>query len=807
MLSFAPLISVKSLSLTKASPGFSVYTGKVHHLTDEGCWAFELYSNDIIKTTFTPNGYSHNEQISDAVTARPYQAQNTRVRKSSQRIEFDNIASVTLRDGKYHYDFQDTLDVLQSHYFSINEFRGFRFQLQDDERIFGGGERGLPMNRRGHGFSLYNAPAFAYEEGAENLNFSVPFIISSKGYGLFFDNPSRGYIDAGKKQNDTLEAGFSSGELSFYLINGKNTEEILHRYTMLTGRQPLPPRWVLGNLMSRFGYRSEEQLKEVVGMMQDEDFPIDAAILDLFWFGDSIRNTMGNFEFVNNEKWPDPKAMIGELQKDGINTVLITEPYFVMGTQNYAESRPHHALDKDREPYILTDFYFGFGGLIDIFRKDAREWFWSKYKAKVKDGIAGWWGDLGEPETHPGDMYHDLRDMGHRRLFASGEVHNVFGHYWNKMIFENYRQDFPDTRLFNLNRAGFAGSQRYSVFPWSGDVNRNWSGLRVQLPVMLGMSISGIPYIHADAGGFAGGQKDPELYTRWLQFAAFTPVFRPHGTALQELDRPEAHIESEPVFFPEPYKSIIRNCIRLRYELLPYNYTLCYRQSKDGAALARPMFYNDNSDDNLYEANDQYMWGESLLVAPVLHKGATHRSVYLPKGAWYLLGSHAKIRGGQWINQRVSAEQIPVHVKAGSFIPKQYTSKNNLKNYSGAALEVTYFPDDQNSAYTLFDDNGSSRTSIDQENYELIYFSAKSHEGRRQITIVSNGGNYPGKPALREITMKIPGINRKPVSVEINGTIYSVSCQPENSVTYWDRKTSVLTVKISFTGKQTEICY
>jgi oligosaccharide 4-alpha-D-glucosyltransferase len=807
MLSFVPLISLSPASLTRALPGFSVYTGKALHLTDEGSWAFELYSNDIVKTTFTPTGYSHNEQISDAVVSKPHSTQNVRVKKSRQRIEFDDLASVTLQDGDYHYDFLHTIGLASAQYFSINEYKGFRFRLEEDEKIFGGGERGLPMNRRGHGFSLYNAPAFSYQEGAETLNFSVPFLISSKGYGLFFDNPSKGYIDAGRKQHNVLEAGFSSGELSFYLINGKSTEEILKRYTTLTGRQPLPPRWVLGNLMSRFGYRSDAQLREVVGKMKEEDFPIDAAILDLFWFGDSIRNTMGNFEFINNEKWPDPKGMVADLQNDGINTVLITEPYFIMGTNNFGESRPHHAVDKDREPYVLTDFYFGFGGLIDIFRKDARDWFWSKYKAKVQDGIAGWWGDLGEPETHPADMYHDLRDMGHKRLFSSSEVHNVFGHYWNKMLFENYRNDFPDTRLFNLNRAGFAGSQRFSVFPWSGDVNRNWSGLRVQLPVMLGMSISGIPYIHADAGGFAGGQKDPELYTRWLQFAAFTPVFRPHGTALEELDRPEAHIESEPVFFPDPFKSIVRNCIRLRYELLPYNYTLSYRQSKEGAASARPMFYSDNSDESLFEANDQYMWGENLLVAPVLHKGATEKKVYLPRGSWYLMGSHAKIRGGQWINQRVTLDQIPVYVKAGSFIPKQFSSRMNLKNYTGAELEITYFPDDKNSSYTLFDDNGTSRTSLEDSAYELIYFSAQIREGRRRITIASNGGHYQGKPSVRVLMMKFPAIRMKPGTVEINGELIEVSYHNPTAIAYWDRKTATLSVKISFSGAETNICY
>ncbi len=312
-------------------------------------------------------------------------------------------------------------------------------------------------------------------------------------------------MDIGNKNSNILEAGFTSGELTYYVINGKNPHEILHRYSELVGRQPIPARWVFGNLMSRFGYRSEEQLMGILAKMKEEKFPVDAVILDLFWFGDSIKNTLGNFDWVNTEKWPDPVRMIANLKEQGIKTVLITEPYVLEGTKNHAVSKNYHAVDGNGKPYSLSNFYFGDGGLLDLFRKDAQDWFWTKYKAQIEKGIAGWWGDLGEPETHPADMHHNLKDFGFQRLFRSGEVHNIYGHYWNKMLFDKYQQDYLSVRLFNLNRSGYAGSQRYSIFPWSGDVARKWSGFQAQLPIMLGMSISGVPYIHSDAGGFAMG--------------------------------------------------------------------------------------------------------------------------------------------------------------------------------------------------------------------------------------------------------------------------------------------------------------
>ncbi len=225
-------------------------------------------------------------------------------------------------------------------YFSQDNNRGFRFMLSDGEKWLGGGERAIPMDRRGYKINLYNSPAYGYGLGADNLNFSVPVLISSNGYALFFDNPSKGYFDIGLTEKSTLEAGFVSGELNFYVVFGKNLDEIMFNYTSLTGRQPLPPRWALGNFVSRFGYRSEAQVKDVVAKMQAAQFPIDGLIFDLFWFGDDIKGTLGNFDWVNTTKWPNPKNMLTQFRQQNIKSILITEPFFLKGTRNYAEAVP-----------------------------------------------------------------------------------------------------------------------------------------------------------------------------------------------------------------------------------------------------------------------------------------------------------------------------------------------------------------------------------------------------------------------------------------------------------------------------------
>ena len=687
-------------------------------------WTYSVFPGNIIKTTFTPPGNPAAMQVSNAVLLKPLA---TAADKSIQFL-----------DGSTRYLNNESSATLLR-YFETTGYKGFQFSLTDGEKIFGTGERSVPLDRRGYRLNLYNTPAYGYGINAENLNYTVPFIISSKGYGIFFDNPSQSYLDIGKTDNSILEYGASAGELTFYIIPGNNVDEILQKYQHLVGTQPIPARWVLGNLMSRFGYRNEKQLLGIVDSMHAQNIPVDAVILDLFWFGDSIKRTLGNLAWTNKKAWPDPVKMIGKLKDQHIHTILITEPFVLNTTSNYDVSRKFHAVDSLGKPFVLTDFYFGNGGLLDIFRKDAQNWFWSKYKTQIKKGVAGWWGDLGEPEKHPTTMYHNLRDLGFNRLFKSNEVHNIYGHYWDKMLFDKYAAEYPKVRLFNLNRSGYAGSARYGVFPWSGDVSRSWSGLQAQLPVMLGMSLSGVPYIHADAGGFAGGDGDMELYIRWLQFATFTPIFRPHGTALGNLDPNAKDIPSEAALYPEAYRNIARTYIMLRYKLLPYNYTLAYEQAKFGKPLTRPLFYYGGFDPEVYKANDEYMWGDHILVAPVLEKAATRRRLYLPESIWYNLFNDGQELGGRWLDKDVDSLNIPVYVKEGSFIPMyENISVKNTDDYTGKDLTVKYYPSAKKNTFIMYDDDGITNNTLRDGKYELLKFEGITNEGQIMIKISSS---------------------------------------------------------------------
>ncbi|WP_207495691.1 TIM-barrel domain-containing protein [Aridibaculum aurantiacum] len=766
-------------------------------------WTITPYAANIIQIVAEPKGYNRNENISDAIILKPSKAavKVSSIQGADYVVLWDSMRMEAKGDSLIFGQRQAVLIGLND----TGDYKGFRFLLQGDEKIFGAGERALPLDRRGYKFNLYNNPWYGYGMGADNLNYSVPFITSSHLYGVFFDNVSKGYLDIGKTNPQVLEYGAMSGQLTFYIILGNNYADILTSYHKLTGTQPLPPRWALGNFLSRFGYTSEAEVRGIMQQMRSSNIPYDAVIFDLFWFGDSIKGTMGNLDWVNKKAWPNPTKMISDFKKEGTQTILITEPFVVKQSKNFAASRPFHAVDSLRKPYLLKDFYFGEAGLIDIFRRDSRDWFWSKYKAQMNRGVVGWWGDLGEPEKHPTDLYHNLKDLGYKRLFKADEVHNAYGHYWTKMLFDKYAKEYPNMRLFSLNRSGFAGTQRYSIFPWSGDVSRSWDGLRAQLPVMLGMSMSGVPYIHADAGGFAGGEKDGELYVRWLQFAQYTPIFRPHGTELSKVDATAPSFPSEPALWEQPYKTFAKAAVDERYALMPYAYTLAYEQAIKGKPLVSPLYYNFPGDTAAYSVEDQYMWGEHMMVSPVLQKGATSRRLYLPEGKWYDSKSFAAFEGRQWVTDTVWISSIPVYLREGSFIPYLGKQVKNTQDYSTENLMITYLPSAGASSYILFDDDGKSKNSISSKAFELISFNSSGWGESCTFTITSNNGKFAGKPTSRRFNLAIPGLEKLPTHVYVNEKEAQQSKSTTAPTISWDDIMKAAYIEFTFTGQPIEI--
>ncbi|KUJ84015.1 MULTISPECIES: TIM-barrel domain-containing protein [Microbulbifer] len=627
----------------------------------------------------------------------------------------------------------------ESGFFATETIRGFRFTLEEDEKLIGGGQRVLGMDRRGKRLPLYNRAHYGYTTESEQMYFSLPAVMSSNKYVLLFDNSATGHMDLGASRADLLQFEAMAGRTAYIVVAGESYPELIENYVDVTGKQPLPPRWALGNFASRFGYRSEEEVRATVDKFAEEDFPLDAVVLDLYWFGPDIKGHMGNLDWDRNT-FPQPEKMMADFKDRGINTILVTEPFILTTSKRWDEAVENNVLAKNLagEPKRF-DFYFGNTGLVDVFSGEAGDWFWNVYDGLLKQGVGGWWGDLGEPEVHPSDTVH--------KIGMADEVHNAYGHTWAQLLHDKQTAQYPERRPFIMMRAGFPGSQRYGMIPWTGDVAREWGGLKPQVELALQMSLLGFGYTHSDLGGFAGGEEfDRELYIRWLQYGVFQPVYRPHA---------QDHIASEPVFHDRKTRDITREFIKLRYRLLPYNYTLAFENSQTGLPLMRPLFFSDESNLELIDYKDAYLWGNDFLVAPVTDADIDEVTVKLPGGVWFDYWNDEQHSGNE-TKVEVDLETIPVLVRAGAFIPT-IDDIATTRDYSSEQLTLDYYahPTAVESESYVYEDDGNTVDAFNRDRYAKLKFSARRDADGIRFDFHREGGGYEGEPSQRSISLNI----------------------------------------------------
>lgn len=480
-------------------------------------------------------------------------------------------------------------------------------------------------------------------------------------------------------------------------------------------------------------------------------------VLDLYWYG--VETDMGRLEW-DKKQWPDHKAMIDSLKKQGVNLVLISQPYInkkgAIDNYNLLAEKKMLTLDSVGDTHDVTT-WVGDAGMFDVSNPATREWLWNRLKGLTAEGISGWWGDLGEPEVHP-------RTIMHANGESAPQYHNVYCNEWSKLIYEGLRKDFPEMRPLLMMRGGTAGLQRYSVFPWTTDVSRSWGGFQPQVNLMLNSGLSGLGYMSSDLGGFAVDPEHPrdeELYVRWVQTGAFTPMMRTH-----------AQQQPEPYHYPDS-EEILKKYVKMRYEWLPYNYTLAYENSAFGKPLARPLNFNgDNPGAKYSSLTDEYLWGDEVLVAPVMEQGARQRKVLFPAGEWINYNHTSECyKGGSEAVVKAPLDELPMFVRAGSFIPLYNSHIENVTQYDPQFITVRYYPSANKSEYTMFDDNRLSPTSLADGNYQLTYFTGESNDGKTTISLKSNGGKYIGMPDVRMMTFEIVNAG-KPQSVKLSdGTV------------------------------------
>ncbi|MFK5880334.1 MAG: glycoside hydrolase family 31 protein [Flavobacteriaceae bacterium] len=781
-IAFSTSILAQNSDRTYISAEMSVH-GDITIVVNDGVYSIKPFSDKIIETTFIPNGEVYNPN-SHAVVMSPNAAPQFISDKEKDIIKTSGI-SVTIQKHPFQisYSYKGKPLVSEKNGYTKSESAEFLdFNITDDEVLYGGGARVLGMNRRGNRLQLYNRAHYGYETHSELMNFTMPIVLSSKMYAIHFDNAPIGYLDLDSKKTNTLTYETISGRKTYQVIAGNDWQDLISNYTALTGKQPLPPRWVFGNFASRMGYHSEKETRETVQKFEDEDIPLDAVIIDLYWFGKELMGTMGNLEF-HKDSFPTPKKMIADFKEKGVKTVLITEPFILTTSKKWEEVSEKNLLGKDSlgNPYKYN-FYFGETGIIDIYNPAAKKWFWNIYKDLIADfGVAGWWGDLGEPEVHPSDLLHETG--------TADEVHNIYGHDWAKLVFEGYQQNFPEQRPFILMRAGYSGSQRYGMIPWSGDVNRTWGGLQAQPEITLQMSMQGMAYMHSDLGGFAGGEVlDAELYTRWLQYGVFQPIFRPHS---------QESVAPEPVFHDDKTIALAKESVDLRYKLLPYNYTLAFKNNQDGIAFMQPLFFEESDNVDLLSSAESYFWGHDFLVSPILKQGVTEHEVYFPKSNnWFDFYTDKKYLAGTTSNIKTHENYIPTFVRAGAFIPMiQPIHTTDL--YSLNRFELHYYFDDsiKKSNGKLYNDDGTTPNAFEKGAFELLYFKS-TKKGKYLIIEIDSeiGANYTSEK--KQIELIIHNISSKPKKVKKHKSEWSSKKHILKIVIDYQKKTKTIKIKL-----------
>ena len=638
--------------------------------------------------------------------------------------------------------------------------RKVQFTLTPDVHFYGTGERGTSLDKRGQSFECYNTQVGGYQSPLPTMNLNVPFIASTGGYAIYVDNTYKGKFDLGASDSSIFSYTAAGGEISCFVLAAKTIPKQLEKYTWLTGRQPLPPRWAFGFIQSKNRYSSETEARAIVDTIREKSIPCDGLVLDLQWF-----ENMGDLRW-NNKLWPHPDSMMSDFLARGIKTILITEPYLVELSPNFreAETLGYLAKDSTGQSYLLDHWWSCRGcnaALLDLTNPSARAWWWTKHPGFLGNGAAGLWTDLGEPERHPDNMIHFLG--------SARKIHNIYNLVWAKTIFDGFLQYRPGKRVFNLTRSGFAGSQRFGVIPWSGDVARDFGGLAVQLPMLLNMGMSGFGYHNSDIGGYARNPTTPELYVRWMEYGTFCPITRAHGAGESVHGFP-----TEPWRFGPEAEKICKTYLNLRYRLLPYNYTLAHENYATGMPLARPLFWENPRDSDLINESSTYFWGDDFLVSPVVAGGQTLKEVLIPGGKWFNFWTDEVVEGKGKITVPAPLETLPIFVRAGSIIPLA-----PIMNYSDErpldTLTLLVYPADSGiSSSTLYEDDGTTTAYQSGEFAVTIYtqvFRVTEAGSAFELTIGPSVGSFRGKLLHRVYDVELHSLSGSKLSVDVNRTL------------------------------------
>ncbi|MFH6998568.1 glycoside hydrolase family 31 protein [Flavobacterium sp. FlaQc-57] len=569
------------------------------------------------------------------------------------------------------YDLNDLLileDELGFHWEESYEFGGNIVKMskssKDGECFYGLGDKATQMNLKGKRVENFATDQYAFQKDQEPLYKVVPFYIglhNKQSYGIFFDNTFRNFFDFCQERRNVTSFWAEGGEMNYYFIYGPQMQDVVTTYTDLTGKPELPPLWALGYHQCKWSYYPESKVKEITSKFRELKIPCDAIYLDIDY--------MEGFRCFtwNKEYFPDPKRMVAELAEDGFKTIVIIDPGIKIDNDYWVYKE---ALEKDYfckradGPYMKGKVWPGECNFPDYTNPAVREWWAGLFKELISDiGVKGVWNDMNEPavmevpnKTFPMDVRHDYdgNPCSHRK------AHNIYGTQMARATYHGVKRFAYPKRPFVITRSAYSGAQRYTS-SWTGDNVATWEHLWIANIQAQRMSISGMGFTGSDIGGFAE-QPTGELYARWIQLGVFHPFCRTHSSG--------DHGNQEPWAFDGEVIDITRKFVSLRYQLLPYLYTMFWQYIEEGIPMLKPLVYYDQDDTQTHYCNDEFIFGNQILVCPILEPNATGRRMYIPRGEWYNYWTNEFLTGGReaWIDTKF--DEIPVFVKAGAIIPK-----------------------------------------------------------------------------------------------------------------------------------------
>ncbi len=685
-----------------------------------------------------------------------------------------------------------------------NRFRVFK-QSTVEDHFFGLGDKPGPLDRAGEAFTMWNTDHFGWQESTDPIYKSIPFFLQmreGRTLGVLLNNTFRSFFDFGRENPHEYSFGAEDGPLDYFLLYGPEPKQVLTTYAWLTGPTPLPPLWSLGFQQSRYTYSPESQLLDVEHRLRADHIPSDALWLDI----DFQKNNMPFT--VDPERFPNFPQLVSKLAADRFHLVVITDLHIARQPNiGYAPYDSGIAGDRfvklpDGSTYVGS-VWPGPSVFPEFTQAQTRKWWGSLFKEFVADGVAGFWNDMNEPavfevptKTMPDDVQHRIDEAGFaKRTTSHREIHNVYGMLNSEATYDGVLALRPDERPFVMTRASFAGGQRYAV-TWTGDNSATWNHLRMTMPQLMNLGLSGFSMAGADVGGFAGSPS-PDLLTKWLEIAAFQPIDRDHSA---KGTRPHE------VWVDGPgQEAIRRRFIEERYHLLAYLYTTAEETSHDGVPLMRPLFVefpHATSNDHPIDLDDngsEFLVGKSLLVAPNPSPDEIAAyEVHLPPGTWYDYWTGERFERKQRahakdLEQRdklavdsplmiqPSLETLPIYVRGGSIVPIQpLTQSTEEKPVGPLTLRIYPAIDPSTScAGEVYADDGHS-FAYRKDVFARVRFSCSlATDGSMSVTIAPQQGSFV--PWWTQYRLEVYGWTPKRSTAS-----YGTSSQPlERSRTGW----------------------